>query len=97
MPRVPAMRLQALAVLTALQLGACVSWQQSASVLPLACAMEEIRIDEARSGAITDRWLASCRGFSYRCTAPAGVEDQSVPDCVLSLDQRPVRVTPLLH
>lgn len=91
------MRLPALAVVTAHTLGACVSWQKSASVLPLACAMDEIRITQARSGALTDSWLASCRGFTYRCTAPAGVEDQSAPDCVLSLDQRPVRVTPLLR
>ena len=86
-------RLTALAA--ALSLTACVSWQQGASSLPLACAVDEIRISEPRSGAITDRWQASCRGFSYRCSAPAGIEDHRAADCVLLSEQRPVRITPL--
>mgnify|MGYP007003117780 CR=1 FL=1 len=90
------MMIRSATLASALSLTACVSWQQGASSLPLACAADEIRITQPRSGAITDRWQASCRGFSYRCSAPAGVEDHSTPDCVLlSEDPQPARITPL--
>lgn len=85
----------AAALSISLLLSACVSWQQGVSALPLACAVDEIRIAQARSGALTDRWQASCRGFTYECSAPSGIENDSVPDCVLLPEPRPVRITPL--
>lgn len=91
------MKSRSAALAAALSLSACVSWQQGASSLPLACGADEIHIANARSGALTDTWQASCRGFTYRCSAPAGVEDSSVPDCVLLSDQRPVRIAPVLR